>query len=158
MRLTRTLAFATLFLSMAALLAACGGRERKRINPPSASLQELVAQANGQWQLKLRLQNFSSVPITFDNIDGNLTIGGQSAGSFSSAPAISIGPETSDIVVLTMKPSLEAKTTVATALAVGQSLPYRIEGRIRSHDPNRDDQFKFESALSPAPGLPGVMR
>lgn len=158
MRPFRSLAIAALLLAVAALLVACGGRERKRINPPTASLQELVAQPNGQWQLKLRLQNFSSIPITFDNVDGKLTIGGQMAGSFSSAPAMNIGPETSDIVVLTIKPSLEAKTTVATALAVGQSLPYLIEGRIRSHEPNRDDPFKFESALSPAPGLPGVMR
>lgn len=158
MRPFRSLAIAALLLAVAALLVACGGRERKRINPPTASLQELVAHSNGQWQLKLRLQNFSSIPITFDNVDGNLTIGGQAAGSFSAAPAISIGPETSDIVVVTMKPSLEAKATVATALAAGQSLPYRVEGRIRSHEPNRDDPFKFESALSPAPGLPGVMR
>lgn len=157
MRLTRIIAAISL-LSAAALLTACGGGERKRINPPTASLQELVAQPNGQWQLKLRLQNFSSVPITFDNVDGKLTIGGQDAGAFSQAPAISIGPETSDIVVLTMKPSLEAKAAVATALAVGQSLPYKLSGRIRSHEPNRDDEFKFESALSPAPGLPGVMR
>lgn len=158
MRPFRNLVLASLLLGTAILLVACGGRERKRINPPTASLQELVAQANGQWQLKLRLQNFSSIPITFDNVDGKLTIGGQAAGSFSSAPAISIGPETSDVVVLTMKPSLEAKTMVATALAAGQSLPYRVEGRIRTHEPNRDDPFKFESALSPAPGLPGVMR
>lgn len=157
MRHFRTIATALLLLAVAALLVACGG-ERKRINPPTASLQELVAQPNGQWQLKLRLQNFSSVPIIFDNVDGKLTIGGQAAGSFANAPGISIGPETSDVVVLTMKPSLEAKATVATALAAGQSLPYRVEGRIRTHDPNRDDTFKFESALSPAPGLPGVMR
>lgn len=145
-------------LALSLLLTACGGGPKKRINPPGASLQELTAQANGQWRLSLRVQNYSNVPITFDAIDATLKIGGQDAGRFNAAPALTVGPESSDVIVISMTPSLAAKTIVATALASGQRAGYTLGGRIRTHDPKRDDDFNYESALSPAPGLPGVMR
>lgn len=147
-----------LLLALALPISACGGGPKKRINPPAASLQELGAQADGRWRLRLRLQNFSSVPITFDAVDARLSVGGQDAGSIAVAPAVTIGPESSDVVAVEMTPSLAAKTVVATALAGGQRVSYALSGRIRSHDPKRDDPFSFESALSPAPGLPGVLR
>jgi hypothetical protein len=44
-----------------ALTACSGGNpDRKQINPPRASLQQLTVLPNGQWRLVLRLQNFSN--------------------------------------------------------------------------------------------------
>ena len=50
---------------------------------------------------------------------------------------------------------------VADALAAGRSVDYQLSGRIGAipEDGNRRDfEVERRSALSPAPGLPGVMR
>jgi len=47
---------------------------------------------------------------------------------------------------------------VAAALASGQPVAYVLDGQIVSSEPKRKDNFHYESSLSPAPGLRGVMR
>jgi hypothetical protein len=153
-------------LSLAALLAltlslsACGGSGavKKQINPPRASVQQLTVQANGQWRLVLRIQNFSNRPADFSSLDGNLKFGGEDAGAFTAAPNMNIGPETADTVETTMTPSLGAKLAVASALSAGQSIRYEISGRIGTSQRKDPYDFKYESSLNPAPGLPGVLR
>jgi len=155
MRLASRLLLALLFT---ALLAGCFGGTKKMINPPRASLQELVAQANGQWRLTVRLQNFSNVPTTFDSVRAKLVVSGQDAGAITLTPALTIGPESADIVSTTISPALLAKATLASALSAGRPVRYTLSGRINTHDPKRDDEFSYESTLNPAPGLTGVMR
>ena len=151
------------FLALGALalsLAGCGGGrgEKKQINPPRASVQQLTALPNGQWQLVLRLQNFSNRATKFENLDANLSFGGQDAGKVVVAPAIDIGPQAADTVEATITPALGAKLAVASALSAGQSIRYRIHGRIDTTQRDGDYPFEYESSLNPAPGLPGVMR
>jgi hypothetical protein len=147
--------FAIAFLCVA---AACSSTPKRTINPPGASLQQLQVRPDGQWQLSVRLQNFSSVSTAFASMHGTLTIGGQDAGSFDLAPGLSIGPESADVVQATLRPSLAAKTTVASALAAGQSLRDVLGGTSVTSDPKGSYPLSYESALNPAPGLPGVMR
>ena len=54
------------FIAMLALtLASCGGGGMvKRINPPAASVQQLRVADDGSWSLVLRINNFSTVPMT----------------------------------------------------------------------------------------------
>jgi len=146
-----------LALALIALVAGCGG-PRKRINPPAASVQELAVLPSGQWRLVLRLQNFSSVPMQFDRLQARLQVGGQDAGQLTLAPALNVGPEAADITTTTITPSLAGKVAVASALAAGQALPYQLSGTITSHEPAREDEFHYQSALNPAPGLTGVLR
>lgn len=143
---------------LAALAACSSGAVRKQINPPGASIQQLTVQPNGQWQLSVRLQNFSNVPTVFQGIEAKLTIGGQEAGNVNFTPNMSIGPESADVVTTTLTPALGAKLVVASALSAGQSTRYTLEGRIVTTTPKGDHSFNYESTLNPAPGLTGVMR
>jgi hypothetical protein len=155
-RLAGLLALCALVLS----LAACGGDDgvKKQINPPRASIQQLTVMANGQWKLVVRIQNFSNVPATFTSVNAKLTIGGQVAGSVSSAPNMSIGGESADTVEAVLTPSLEGKMAVASVLSASQSVRYTLEGQLGTSQRGAPYDFKYESSLNPAPGLPGVLR
>ena len=150
------LALCTLLLP----LAACGGRsmDKKQINPPRASVQQLTVLANGQWRLVLRLQNFSNRATKFEGVNARLKFAGQDAGAVSAAPGIDIGPQSADTVEATITPTLEGKVAVASALSAGQSIRYRIAGTIDTTQRDGDYDFEYESSLNPAPGLPGVLR
>jgi len=141
-------------------LPACGGggAVKKQINPPRASVQQLTVLPNGQWRVVLRLQNFSNVPTDFNSVSGNLKFGGHAAGGFAATPKISVGPESADTVEAMVSPSFEAKTAVASALSSSQSIRYEIDGQIGTSQRNDPYDFKYESSLNPAPGLPGVLR
>ena len=156
----RHLFAALAFCAFAFVLPGCGGggRVKKQINPPRASVQQLTVLPGGQWRVVLRLQNFSNVPSNFSSVSGNLKFGGQAAGGFSATPNISVGPESADTVETMISPSFEAKTAVASALSASQSIRYEIEGQIATSQRNDAYEFKYESSLNPAPGLPGVMR
>jgi hypothetical protein len=146
--------------ALALLLAGCGGGgvEKKQINPPRASLQQLTVLPNGQWRLVVRLQNFSNRPTKFVKLDAALSFAGQDAGSIGAAPDIDIGPSSADTVETTITPSLGAKTAVASALSASQSVRYHLKGQILTTQRNDAYDFEYESSLNPAPGLPGVMR
>ncbi|MFA6986709.1 MAG: hypothetical protein WC213_10935 [Arenimonas sp.] len=148
-----------LALAFSALIAGCGGSGvRKQINPPRASIQQLTAQADGQWQLIVRLQNFSNVPTSFESVNAKLVVAGLEAGPITLSPAITIGPESADVVTTTIKPAVTGKLVIASALASGQSVRYSVSGTIVTGDPKGNYSFTFDSTLNPAPGLPGVMR
>jgi hypothetical protein len=154
----RTIARLLLLLLLPAVMIGCAHGPKQRLYPPAASLQEMAVQADGHWQLQLRLQNFSNVPVTFATIHARLVVGGQDAGELDATPDITIGPESADTVPVTIMPTLAAKTVVAAALAAGQPASYSLQGRIASSKPKRDDEFHFDSSLNPAPGLRGVLR
>lgn len=140
-------------------VVACSSGPPKRIFPPKASVQELLAGANGQWTLKIRLENFSTVPMTFSRVDAKLTVAGQDAGPLVVPTTLTIGPESADVISTTMAPAVTAKIAVANALALKRTVRYELLGKITSREPkNRDFDFKFESALSPVPGLDGMLR
>jgi len=145
-----------LFLVVA--LAACSSSPPKRIYPHKASVQELLAGANGQWTLKIRLENFSTVPMTFSAVDGKLTVAGQDAGHVLAPTTLTIGPESADVITSTLAPAVAAKIAVANALALKRTVRYQFVGKITSSEPKRDFDFTFESALSPVPGLDGMLR
>lgn len=153
-RITKTV----LVIAFLALLAACSSGPKKRINPPRASIQQLAVQADGSWQLSVRLQNFSSVSTAFSSVDAKLVIGGQDAGRVVLQPGISIGPESADVVVARLTPSLGAKLVVASAIASSQSTAYSLSGTIVTSKPKGNYPFNYDSTLNPAPGLNGVMR
>lgn len=146
-------------LALSALVAACGGDGvRKQINPPRASIQQLTVQADGQWQLQVRLQNFSNVPTSFETINAKLVFANEEAGSITLTPAITVGPDSADVINTTIKPALGAKLVVASALSSGQSVRYAVSGKIVTSKPKGNYDFTYDSTLNPAPGLPGVMR
>lgn len=145
---------------LALLLAGCGGgAPPKRIFPPTASIQQLTVQADGQWLLQVRIQNFSNVPHTVSGLSARLLIDGLEAARIELAPGVAIGPQNVEIEDVTIMPPLDAAGRVSAALESGRSVSYLFSGTLTSTLPKkRSDDFSFEGQLWPTPGLPGVLR
>ena len=149
-----------LLLAGIALLSACSSNPR-RVSEPAVSIQQLTVRADGSWALDLRLQNYSSIPMQFEQVALEVTVGDQSAGKLQQQINFSIGPETADVVNVTLQPSSQARIVVADVLAGGRSLPYELKGTVSATPENKKQrQFDVEgrSTLNPAPGLNGVLR
>ena len=149
-----------LLLTGALLLASCSSNVR-RISEPAVSIQQLTVQADGSWSLELRLQNYSSIPMQFEQVALDVTVGGQPAGRLQQAVNYSIGPETADVVTVAMQPASAARIVVADVLAGGRSLPYELKGTVSAipeKKKSRDFEVTGRSTLNPAPGLDGVLR
>jgi hypothetical protein len=150
-----------LSIAMIGLLAACGSVPVRRVSEPAARIQQLTVQPNGNWSVELRLENFSSVPMRFDAVDIAVAVADQAAGTLRAQPGVTIGPESADVITVALQPSAGAKLAVADALSGGKSLAYALTGKVDA-TPDERSQRSFEikriSALSPAPGLPGVLR
>ncbi len=139
-------------------LAGCASGPPKRVFPPQVRVQELSVPAQGGWSLQLRVQNFSTVPITYDRIDLELRLDGRSVGKLALTPDLTVGPGSAEILDPSLSPSSEAATAIAARLKTGGAVRYQIIGSIHSADPRRDYPIDYESALNPAPGLTGVLR
>ena len=133
-------------------IAGCYG-ERKNVFPPRASIQELTSKPDGSWSLKLRLQNFSNVAMTFAHVDGKLQVGGVDAGNIALAPNLRIGPESADVIDVALTAAPDARANLGSG-----NVHYVLVGRIITSDPKRDEPYEFSNQLSPVPGLPGVFR
>ncbi len=145
----------------ALLLSACASGPVRRVSEPAARVQQLTVLANGNWSAQLRIENFSSIPMQFDSVQFAFSVDGQEAGALAAQPALTIGPESADVVTLTLLPSVAAKLAVADALARNHGVDYSIEGTVTATpEKQRQRQYKLKrsSALSPTPGLPGVLR
>ncbi len=141
------------------LLAACSNGPRKRIFAPTASIQELAVQPDGQWQIRVRIQSFSNVPHTVSELSAQLRIDGIDAATLKFSPAVSIGPQSAEVEDLTMSPAADAAARVKAALESGRRVDYALNGTLVSTEPDRRrDEFTFEGQLWPVPGLPGVLR
>ena len=148
-------------LVLGALLASCMSGPVRRVSVPAAQIHQLTVRADGRWSVDLRIENFSSIPMRFDTVDLALSIAGQEAGRVTAQPAVTIGPESGDVVNAVFTPQVGSKLAVADALAAGRGIGYELAGTIAA-TPDEGKQRIFEvehrSQLSPAPGLPGVMR
>ncbi|WP_024937908.1 LEA type 2 family protein [Xanthomonas arboricola] len=155
-------AYRLLIVSLACglLLSACGGAVR-RVSEPAASIQQLTVRADGSWSVDLRLQNYSSIPMQFERVALEISAGDQLAGKLDQSVGISIGPETADVVSVSVQPTSLGRLTVADVLAGGRSLPYSLKGTVWAtpqEKKQRDFSVESRNTLSPAPGLNGVLR
>lgn len=149
-------------IAMLAALAACGGDGMvRRVSEPAASIQQITVRANGSWAVDLRIENFSTVPTRFDAVSLMINMGGQAAGTLQGNPAITVGPESAEVVTLTHTPSSGARIVLADALSASRGVNYSFKGTL-SATPDKGSMRSYNiersSSLSPAPGLPGVLR
>lgn len=153
---------ASLPLLAAALLGACASGPPRRVSDPSASIQQLSVRADGSWAIDLRIDNYSNVPMRFDRVDLALSFDGQPPATLRASPALPIGPEAADVATIEVAaPPPGARLALADALAGGHRIGYHLEGAIDATPDGsgvRTFQFKRDNALSPVPGLPGVLR
>ncbi|MEO6170256.1 MAG: hypothetical protein ABIO84_04905 [Lysobacter sp.] len=151
----------TVWLVCVALLAACASGPVRRVSEPSARIQQLTVGTDGRWTAELRIENFSSIKMRFDAVQLVMRIAGADAATLSVQPGLTIGPESADVLSVAIAPSVAAKLAVADALAGRKGVDYSLAGTVSvTPDEQRQREFKIEraSALSPAPGLPGVLR
>jgi len=150
------------WLCMLSLLAGCaGGGPVRRVSEPAANLQQLTVQADGSWLVEVRIDNFSSVPMRFERVDLAVALAGQPPTPLQATPALTIGPESADVVEIRAQPSAGAKVAVADALARRRSVDYHLEGTLTAAPEDRsarDYDVERDNALSPVPGITGVLR
>jgi len=135
-------------IAMAGLIAGCGGPV-KRITPSAVSIQQLVAQPDGQWRLTLRIQNYSTVAMQYAALHGTLHIAGADVGTVELRLDLYIPPNSADVIDATLHGSAK--------LPAGD-IDYKISGTIDTSEPKENFKFDRSSRLSPAPGLPGTWR
>lgn len=142
-------------------LAACGGGPVRRVSEPAAGIQQLTVRADGRWEVVVRLDNFSSVPMRFASTRLDIAFDNGTAATLQAQPAISIGPESADVFTATLTPLPAGRARIATALADGRGLNYTLAGTVDAGpEDGKSRSYKIErkSALNPVPGLPGVLR
>ena len=142
-------------------LAACGSGPVKRVSEPAAGIQQLTVRADGRWDVVVRLDNFSSVPMRFTDANLDIAFDNGAAAKLKAQPGISIGPESADVFTATLTPLPEGRARLATALADGQGLNYTLGGTVGAGPEDaksRNYKIERKSALAPVPGLPGVLR
>ena len=147
-----------LLLLCSVLLAACSSGPPKRIYPPQARLQELKVEADGRWTARIRIQNFSTVPMRFSRLQATLTVAGQEATTIDIDPGLAVGPGSIEVVDHAFTPAAGPRAAVDQALANRRSVRYVLAGRIASDEHRTDEAFDYQSALDPVPGLSGVLR
>jgi len=150
-------------LLLALVVTACSrSGPVRRISEPAASIQQLTVATDGQWLVELRLHNFSSIPMRFEHVALVVSLGDVEAGTLERDAALTVGPESADVLALTMQPSPHARIVIADALAGGRGVGYRIEGTLEAAAHDRDKTRSYailhRSTLNPMPGLPGVLR
>ena len=83
------------------------------------------------------------------------------AGTLRGNAGITIGPESADVATLPFAPSADARLRIADALAARRSIAYTLAGRVDATPEDggtRSFEVDRDSALTPVPGLPGVLR
>ena len=157
----KRLPLAALLALTCALLAACAGGPIRRVSDPAAGIQQLTVHANGEWTVALRIDNFSSIPMRFEAVELALAIDGVAAGTLRGTAGITIGPESADVASLPFSPSAQARLRIADALAARRSVAYTLAGRLDAVPEDggrRSFDIDRQSAMTPVPGLPGVLR
>lgn len=152
-----------LLLALSALLlAGCGSNGPvRRISQPAASIQQITVRADGRWDVQLRLNNYSSIPMRFTGASLDIAFDNGAAAHLEAQPNLDIGPESADVHTTTLSPSPAGMARIATALADGQGLSYTLEGSVRAIPAEasvKSWKVKASSALSPVPGLAGTLR
>lgn len=159
MNASRSIPFG-LAIAAASLLAACGGGAGglpKRINPPSASVQQMHVLPDGRWELDLRIQNYSTVPMVFGTLEAQMTVNDVSAGSIYLTVDLDIPGQNADVVHTTFVPTTAARAVVQGDAARG-GFGYKLVGSFQIKDPDKRFTFDHASRLDPAPGVPNTFR
>lgn len=152
-----------LALALTLPLAGCGGGAGfgglpDRVWPPQTSVQELRRLPDGDWQLTVRLQNFSTVPVRFDSLEFRLVLDGHEAGGFHLQPNLRLGPLLAEPFEVRLSPTREAGEALRMALESGREARYTLTGEVLAGEPRGRWPQRFEGVLSPVPGLADVLR
>jgi hypothetical protein len=146
-----------------AFLAACGPA-KKSVYPPNVSIQQLVVQPDGQWQLTVRIQNNSYAGMDFKSLDGQLQIAELVPVRLHATFDLDIPELAGDVVRLELLPTAamsQALQAIADKGSAG-ALAYRVSGSA-SAKPEQEDKarafdFNGNDWISAVPGIPNTYR
>ncbi|MBS0432525.1 MAG: LEA type 2 family protein [Proteobacteria bacterium] len=148
-------------LPVAALLAlaACSGGTK--LQPPAASIQQLQALPSGQWQLTVRIENYSyDTAMHVYTLDADLSVGGAAAGHLTASPGLDIPEMTGDVATATITPGAAARA--ALDHAGKNALVYELKGHIGVGKGEGGSPQPFDidgkGYLSPVPGVANTWR
>lgn len=159
-RSSKVLASALTGALLAVVLTGCfgGGGIPERVWPPQVTVQELRRLPDGDWQMTVRLQNFSTVAMHFDRLELQVSLAGQSAGTVSLQPNLRIGPGLAEPFPTPFVVSQAATGAIEQALGASQGLRYAVTGEVTSIDPRGNWPQQFTGVLTPVAGIDGVLR
>lgn len=152
-----------LLVFLGGALIACGP-PRKSIFPPQVNIQQLVVQADGQWQLTLRIQNNSYTGMDFTALDGQLRIGKEIPIRLHATFKRSIPELAGDVIALTVLPTTAMSQALQAIAAKGSAgaLEYQVRGSITAtpEQAKKSQDFPFHGTdwLSPVPGIAHTFR
>lgn len=138
-------------------LTACGGGPVKRVFPPEVRVQELRLGVDDA-TLLLRVQSFSTVPSTVERYALTLEIAGSTAAVLQGDAAMVVLPRAAEALPMTAVLDPAAVAQARESLARGTALRYRVHGTITVEPHGRAYPIDYASALSPVPGIDGVLR
>jgi hypothetical protein len=145
--------------AIAVALSACG--LGTKLQPPAASIQQLQVLPNGQWQLTLRVENYSyDTGMHVYAMDADLELGGRHAGHIHVAPALDIPAMSADIATAVIAPGAQARSALADAK--GHAVAYALKGSISAGKGGDGKPQAFDldgkDYLSPVPGVANTWR
>src|SRR5690242_8273031 len=106
-------------------LSACG--PGTKLQPPAASIQQLQVLPSGQWQLTLRIQNYSyDTGMHVYTLDADLDLAGKRTGHVTVSPDLDIPAMSADTASATITPDAAARA--ALAAAKGNAVAYELKG------------------------------
>lgn len=160
LRVFRHLLLASLPALAALALAGCGG-PGTRLQPPTASVQQLTVQSDGTWAVVLRVQNYSyDTGMHVYAIDAKLSLGGQPAGQLTASPALDIPAMDADTVGVTLTPDAAAATALSAAKR--DAVRYQLKGTLSvgKGSKGKAQSFKLDGSgyISPVPGVSNIWR
>jgi len=136
--------------ALLALLAGCGGGPVRKVHPSTARIQQLAVQADGSWNIALRIQNYSTFAMHYARVEATLSIDGREVGRLEASPGIDIVGSSGDVVEVAFRP--------ASPVRFGSDIAYLLKGTIRTTDPDEAFDFETASRLTPVPGIENTYR
>lgn len=140
------------------LLSACASGPTVRYFPPQANLQQLQRSDDGNWQVQVRLQNFSNGAMQFKNLRLKIRIQDGEWTQITALDPLKVGANNAEILSLPVAFNAESSRILNERLQKSQSVRYMLEGELDSDKPSKTYPLKYEGRLNPAPGLNGVFR
>jgi hypothetical protein len=151
-----------LMLALAgATLALSGCFNTTKLQPPTASIQQLTVRSDGEWAAVVRFQNYSyDTGMHVYAIDATLSLDGKPAGHIAFSPAMDIPAMDADVATATFKP--DAAGAAALAAANKQAIQYELKGTLSvgKGDKGSAQPFKLDHKdyISPVPGVSNIWR
>lgn len=141
-------------------LGACMGASTK-LQPPTASIQQLTVQSDGTWNVVVRFQNYSyDAGMHVYTIDAALSVNGKPAGHVAFAPALDVPAMDADVDTVTFQPDVAGAAALADAKR--DAVQYQLKGTLSVGKGSRGSAQSFpldaKGFISPVPGVSNIWR